>query len=74
LQKHVGVQWIQLVPFVEVGRVAPHWNADVLHEDMQWSAGMGLRVWAKGLVARVDAAFSEEGMAIQMMVSHPFQF
>jgi len=74
LQKHVGVQWIQLVPFVEVGRVAPHWNPAMLHEDMQWSAGLGLRVWAKGLVARVDAAYSEEGVGIQMMVSHPFQF
>jgi len=74
LQKHVGVQWIQFVPFVEVGRVAPHWNAEALHEDMKWSAGMGVRVWAKGIVGRVDAAFSEEGAGIQMMISQPFQF
>ena len=74
LQRHVGVQWIQFVPFVEVGRVAPHWNADALHEDMQWSAGMGVRVWAKGIVGRLDAAVSEEGMGVQMMISQPFQF
>ncbi len=74
LQRYVGVQWIQLAPFIEVGRVAPHWNADALHEDMQWSAGMGVRVWAKGLVGRIDTAFSEEGMGIQMMISQPFQF
>lgn len=74
LQKHIGVEWIQIVPFVEVGRVAPHWNAEALHEDMQWSAGMGVRVWAKGIVGRVDAAFSGESVGIQMMISHPFQF
>jgi hypothetical protein len=74
LSEHVGVEWVQFVPFVEVGRVAPHWNAEELHEDMQWSGGVGLRVWAKGIVGRLDTAFSEEGAGIQMMISHPFQF
>jgi hypothetical protein len=31
-------------------------------------------VWAKGLVARIDTAYSEEGLGIQMMISQPFQF
>jgi hypothetical protein len=74
LQQHVGIQWLQLVPFVEVGRVAPTWNAADLHSDMKWSAGLGVRAWAKGIVARIDAAFSTEGVGIQMMISQPFQF
>jgi len=74
IQKHVGVEWIQFVPFVEVGRVAPSWNVDELHSDMKWVAGGGIRVWAKGFLVRVDLAFSEEGAGIQMMVGHPFQF
>ena len=74
LQEHVGIEWLQFVPFVEVGRVAPTWNAAELHSDMKWSAGLGVRAWAKGIVARIDAAYSTEGVGIQMMISHPFQF
>jgi hypothetical protein len=74
LQKHVGIEWLQFVPFVEVGRVAPSWNLDDLHSDMKWCAGMGIRLMAKGIVARIDMAASEEGGRVQMMVSQPFQF
>jgi hypothetical protein len=74
VQERVGVEWIQLVAFAEAGRVAPSYNLDELHEDMRWDVGAGLRVWAKGLVGRVDVAYSEEGVGLQMMVGHPFQF
>jgi hypothetical protein len=74
LQKYLGVQWLQFVPFVEVGRVAPTWNVKRLHESMKWDAGLGVRFWAKGLVARIDSAVSDEGFGIQMMVAQPFQF
>ncbi len=74
LQQYVGIEWIQFAPFVEVGRVAPTWNAADLHTDMKWSAGLGIRAWAKGIVARIDAAYSTEGVGIQMMISQPFQF
>ena len=66
------IDWIQVVPFVEVGRVARGWNIGELHSDMKWDAGIGLRLMAKRLVLRADAAASEEGFGIQMMVSHPF--
>ena len=74
LQKHVGIEWLQIVPFMEVGRVAPSWNLDELHDDMQWDAGVGVRFMAKGIVARIDMAASEEGGRVQMMVNQPFQF
>jgi len=78
IQKYVGIQWLQFVPFVEVGRVAPVWNMvwniERLHSDMKWDAGFGIRAWAKGLVARIDSAYSDEGFGVQMMVSQPFQF
>lgn len=41
---------------------------------MKWDAGFGLRLWAKGIVARIDTAVSEEGAQVQMMISQPFQF
>jgi len=74
LQQYVGIQWLQFVPFVEIGRVAPSWNIETLHSDMKWSAGIGLRAWAKGIVARIDMAASEEDFKVQMMVAQPFQF
>jgi hypothetical protein len=74
LQKYIGVEWVQFVPFVEVGRVASSWDVSELHSDMKVDAGMGLRVWAKGIVARLDVAVSEESVGVQMMVSQPFQF
>jgi hypothetical protein len=74
LQKYIGIEWLQFVPFLEVGRVAPGWNIKDLHSDMKWDAGLGLRLWAKGLVARIDVAGSDEGFGVAMMVSQPFQF
>jgi hypothetical protein len=74
LQKHLGVQWLQFVPFVEVDRVAPSWDAENLHRSMQWDVGVGIRAWAKGLVVRFDTAFSNEGAGVQMLVAQPFQF
>lgn len=74
LQERVGVEWIQVVAFAEAGRVAPEYSFDELHDDMRWDAGVGLRVWAKGLVGRVDVAYSDEGVGVQMMIGHPFQF
>ena len=74
LQKYGGIQWLQFVPFVDVGSVAPTWRLDELHSDMKWDVGLGIRAWAKELVVRVDTAVSDEEVGVQMMVSHPFQF
>jgi hypothetical protein len=41
---------------------------------MKWCAGLGVRVWAKGIVVRIDGAYSTEGVGVQMMIAQPFQF
>ena len=74
LQERVGVEWMQLVAFGEVGRVAPRYSLEELHRDLHWDAGVGLRIWAKGIVGRVDLAYSDEGLGVQMTIGHPFQF
>lgn len=74
IQRHVGIQWVQFVPFFELGQVAPSWDLSELHRDMKWSFGLGIRAWAKGIVARIDTAASQEDVKIQMMIGHPFQF
>ena len=73
-QDYADVEWLQFVPFVELGRVAPEWDLGTLHSSMKWSAGLGIRAWASGFVVRVDTALSEEGAQVQMMISQPFQF
>jgi len=74
IQEKAGVDWIQIVPFVEIGRVADSWDFSELHEDMQWDAGIGLRASAQGFVVRADTAFSEEQVGVKMMIGHSFQF
>jgi hypothetical protein len=56
------------------GMVAPEWSFSRLHSDMKWDAGLGIRASAKGIVIRVDSAYSDEGVGVQMMISQPFQF
>jgi hypothetical protein len=74
LQQYIGVQWVQLVPFVEAGRVAPSWNSKELNSAMKWDAGVGFRAMAKRMVVRIDLAGSSEGASVVMMVEQPFQF
>lgn len=74
LQDRLGVQWVQLVPFAELGRVAPSWNLGELHASMKWDVGFGFRFLARTMLIRVDVGASPEGAAVQMMVEQPFQF
>jgi hypothetical protein len=74
LRQELGVEWIQLVPFAELGRVAPTWSLSELHSAMKWDVGFGFRMLAKGILLRLDFAASPEGGAVQMMVGQPFQF
>jgi len=68
------VQWVQIVPFVEVGRVAPKYDLEELHSDMKVDGGLGFRLLAKGMTVRIDFAGSDEGFKTQMIIMQPFQF
>jgi hypothetical protein len=67
-----GIDFTQLVGFVEAGRVAPEFDLGELHEDMKFTYGVGLRASAKTLIVRADFAASDEGMWVQMFVNQPF--
>jgi outer membrane protein assembly factor BamA len=67
-----GVDFTQLVGFVEMGRVAPEFDLGELHEDMKLTYGLGLRASAQSLVVRADLGFSDEGAQVQMFVGQPF--
>ena len=69
----VDVEWFQIVPFVEVGRVNDAYNLDLLN-DMKYDVGISLRTMISELVLRLDVAHGEEGTYIWLMESHPFDF
>ncbi len=70
--QQLNVDWVQFVGFAELGRVAEEWDLGDLHSDMKGDIGVGFRLMASHLVARVDLAVGDEGVGLQMMVGHPF--
>ncbi|NDV20715.1 hypothetical protein GO013_14995 [Pseudodesulfovibrio sp. JC047] len=65
-------KWWEVVPFAEVGRVAPYWNPRILHQDMKFSAGVGLRAMILNSVLRLDVAGSAEGANVWAMLNQSF--
>jgi outer membrane translocation and assembly module TamA len=70
--KYFEIDWWQLVPFVELGRVAPEYDADLFLKDLKWSAGIGLRMMAFRTPVRLDIATSSEGTTVWAMFGQPF--
>jgi hypothetical protein len=68
----LDIDWIQLVGFGELGRVAPAWNLKTFHEDMKWDIGAGVRVMLNQVVVRLDVAYSDEEIGVQVFFNHPF--
>jgi len=66
------IDWWQIVPFVEAGRVGPEYNSDLFTKDLKWDAGLGLRIMAYRAVFRLDFAVSDEGSSVWAMISQPF--
>jgi hypothetical protein len=64
--------WMQLVGFVEGGRVANEYKFETLFEDWKVDAGFGVRFLFAGAVVRVDAAFSDESNSVWVMLGQPF--
>lgn len=72
LLNYFEIDWWQLVPFIEAGRVHDEYDGDLFFKDLKVDAGIGLRLMTYRSVVRLDWAVSEEGSSIWAMVSHPF--
>jgi len=70
--KYFEIDWWQVVPFVEAGRVGPDYNSDLFFKDLKWDAGIGIRMMAFRAVVRLDWAVSDEGSSVWAMISQPF--
>jgi hypothetical protein len=66
------IDWVQWVFFAELGRVASDFDLEDLHTDMNFDAGIGMRIYAEGIVGRLDLSASDEGTTLIVMVGHPF--
>lgn len=64
--------WLQLVGFIEGGRVANNYNLSVLLQDWKVDGGFGLRGMFAGGVVRLDVGISEESTNAWVMFGHPF--
>jgi len=69
----VAIDWFQVVPFVEAGRVNDKYNFDLL-SDMKYDVGISLRAMAAEVPVRVDVAYGDEGTNFWVMVYQPFDF
>lgn len=62
--------WLQLVGFIEGGRVANEYGD--LFEDWKVDGGVGIRSMFAGAVVRLDVGVSEESTSAWVMFGHPF--
>ena len=69
----VAVDWLQVVGFVEAGRVNDTYNTDLL-QDMKFDAGISLRAMAAQVPVRLDLAYGDEGANFWVMIYQPFDF
>ena len=70
--RFLRIDWVQLVPFVEGGRVAPTYQLDTLLADWKFDAGLSFRTMMAGMQLRFDFAKSSEGTNAWLMIGHPF--
>lgn len=72
LLRHFEIDWWQVVPFVEAGRVGPEYDSDLFFKDLKWNAGIGLRLMAFRMPVRLDFAVSDESSSVWAMFGQPF--
>ncbi|NQZ93259.1 MAG: BamA/TamA family outer membrane protein [Moritella sp.] len=64
--------WWQWSAFVETGQVADSFDLSALHDDLKWTAGLGLRLNVEGVLVRIDYAKSEHDAQMWFMINQPF--
>ena len=72
LLNYFEVDWLQLAPFIEAGRVGPSYKSSLFYEDLKYSVGIDLRMMAFRNVLRIGWALTEEGNQVWAMIGQPF--
>jgi hypothetical protein len=66
------IDWLQLVGFVESGRVAGEYSMSELFSGWKIDGGIGIRAMMAGSIVRIDIAGSDEGATAWAMFAQPF--
>lgn len=69
---YFNIDWVQIVGFVEAGRVGSSYDTSLFVEDLKIDAGISLRLMTHHAVVRLDWAVSEEGHSIWAMYEQAF--
>ncbi len=72
LIRNMPMRWWQLVPFIEAGRTANHWDLGELHSDLNVNYGLGFRAMIGGQVMRFEFVTGDEATQFWYLVGHPF--
>ncbi|GAA5191789.1 hypothetical protein [Ferrimonas gelatinilytica] len=64
--------WYELALFGGVGRVNEDFDLGELHKDMQWSAGVGIRLWVENVLVRLDFAVAADDSGVVVAINQPF--
>lgn len=72
LLRHYNFPWWQFAVFTELGSVENKFDMTELHKDMQWSSGVGVRVFIENIVARADFAYSKDDSILRFTVNQAF--
>lgn len=66
------IPWWEWVAFAETGQVSDEFDAQALHDDLEWTAGVGARFEVENVVVRAELAFGSEDRQFWVMVKQPF--
>jgi outer membrane protein assembly factor BamA len=72
LLKNADIAWLQVVTFVEVGRVADEYTYGKLFHNMKGDGGVGIRVLTGDTLLRIDVAGSNEGIQVWANLAQAF--
>jgi len=72
LFSYFDIDWMQIVGFVEAGRVSSNYNSDLFRHDLKVDGGISLRLMTYHAVVRLDWATSNEGNSIWAMYEQTF--
>ena len=70
--EYFEIDWVQVVGFVEAGRVGEDYNGDLFYKNLKFDAGIDLRLMAFRNVFRVGYAVSDEDSSVWAMYNQTF--
>ncbi|WP_406610530.1 hypothetical protein [Agarivorans sp. JK6] len=70
--RNYNFPWWQFAVFAEMGKVEDQLDIAKLHQNMNWSAGFGARIFIENIVARADLGFSKDDSIFRFTVNQPF--